>query len=422
MTKYNDFLFSSDDFLVASQPEIVPVDPAAPPVLSVSQLNEAVKFQLESTYPSIWVSGEISNLSRPASGHLYFSLKDSRAQVRCAFFKNYQKTSIKLQNGDQVKALAQVSLYPDRGDYQLIVKAMELDGLGVLQQRFEELKKKLHIEGLFETQHKKKIPVYPKKIGLITSESGAALQDMLHVFERRYPMVQLVLFPSLVQGAEAPSQLIKMLKWADQSSCDTLIIARGGGSLEDLWAFNDEALARTIFQLKTPIISGVGHEIDFTIADFVADVRAPTPSVAAEMAVPDQATLFKLFQHFEKRLMHSVNKQFTLSSHRLKHVMARLKHPKEKLYMQHQRLDILSLKLQEVIRLMMERKRYMFQSAVQKLGLLNPLKVLERGFAIAEQGHKVVTSIHLLDMNQPLCIKLKDGSVTTKIEKVVPIA
>jgi exodeoxyribonuclease VII large subunit len=258
--------------------------------ITVSQLNRQVKTLLEQGVGRLWVEGEISNMARPASGHLYFRLKDESAQISAAFFRNRQRgPTHTFKNGDHVLAYGQVSLYEARGDYQLIVEQIEAAGEGVLQRRYEALKKKLAAEGLFDEDRKQAIPPLPRRVGVITSPSGAAVRDVLSVLRRRFPFVPVVIYPAAVQGDAAPGELVAALQAAiRRDECDVLILTRGGGSLEDLWAFNDEKLARAIAECPLPVVSAVGHEVDFTIADFVADVRAPTPSGAAELVVPDR--------------------------------------------------------------------------------------------------------------------------------------
>jgi exodeoxyribonuclease VII large subunit len=259
------------------------------PAITVSQLNRRAKTLLEQGIAKLWVEGEISNLARPASGHIYFSLKDEKAQVRAAWFRQRQRgPALGFKNGDKVLAFGRVSLYEPRGDYQLIVEQLESAGEGVLKQRYEALKKKLLAEGLFDEDRKQPLPALPRRIGVITSPSGAAIRDIITVLGRRFPAVPVIVYPAAVQGDAAPGELIAALESAvRRDECDVLIIGRGGGSLEDLWAFNDEALARALSSCPTPVVSAVGHEVDFTIADFVADVRAPTPSGAAEIVVPN---------------------------------------------------------------------------------------------------------------------------------------
>ena len=258
--------------------------------ISVSELNRQVKTLLEEGLAKLWVEGEISNLARPASGHLYFSLKDETSQIRCAYFRQRQRgPTINLRNGDQVLAFGRVSIYEARGEYQIIVEQLEAAGEGELRRRFEALKKKLQAEGLFDEERKKSLPALPQRIGVVTSPSGAAIRDILTVLKRRFPSIPVLIYPTLVQGETAGALISDAIATAvARNECDVLIIARGGGSLEDLWSFNEELVARAIHECPIPIVSAVGHEVDFTIADFVADVRAPTPSGAAEIIVPDQ--------------------------------------------------------------------------------------------------------------------------------------
>ena len=268
-------------------------------IFTVTQLNYSVRHLLEIELGQVWLTGEISNFSQPVSGHWYLSLKDENAQVRCAMFKMKNlRVNFRPQNGMQVLVRASVSLYEPRGDYQLIIESMQMAGDGLLQQQFEELKMKLAAQGFFAQEHKKPIPKFVKQVGIITSPSGAALQDILHILNRRDPSLQIVIYPTLVQGKEATQDIIDTIKLANQrKECDVLIVGRGGGSLEDLWCFNEEAVAYAIYQSELPIISAVGHETDVTIADFVADLRAPTPSAAAELVSRDQQEMVRLLQH-----------------------------------------------------------------------------------------------------------------------------
>ena len=302
-------------------------------IYSVSRLNAEIRAVLEGSFPLLWVEGEISNLSTPRSGHSYFSLKDSHAQVRCALFRG-KRLLLRFQpnDGDQVLIRARISLYEARGDFQLIVEHMESAGAGALQRAFDELKAKLDKEGLFDTSRKKALPAYPRRIGIITSATGAAVRDILQVLQRRFPALPVLIYPVPVQGQNASREISHALKLADQrQDCDLLILARGGGSLEDLAAFNDENLARTIAALETPIISAVGHEIDFTIADFVADRRAPTPSAAAELATIDQQVLLDSLQQQRKRLLRSIRQQLHQEKTLLTHLVQKLGllHPTE---------------------------------------------------------------------------------------------
>ncbi|HUX72802.1 MAG TPA: exodeoxyribonuclease VII large subunit [Steroidobacteraceae bacterium] len=287
--------------------------PAARPertVYSVSRLNREARVLLERGFGSLWLEGEVSNFARPSSGHWYFSLKDAAAQVRCAMFRQRNLlAAFTPRDGQKVLVRARVGLYEPRGEYQLLVEHIEDAGVGALQRRFEELAAKLSAEGLFAAQRKRPLPRLPRRIGIITSPTGAAIRDILHVLARRFPAAAVLIYPVAVQGAQAAAEIAAALRLAGRrAECDLLILARGGGSLEDLWAFNDEALARAIVASPIPVISGIGHEIDFTIADFAADLRAPTPSAAAEIAVPDAEEWLKAFAGFESRLRQSMRR------------------------------------------------------------------------------------------------------------------
>ncbi|MGQ7956560.1 exodeoxyribonuclease VII large subunit [Pseudomonas sp. SP16.1] len=315
-------------------------------VLSVSQLNNRARLLLEDVFASIWVEGEISNLARPASGHIYFTLKDSQAQVRCALFRqNAARVRQALRDGLAVKVRGKVSLFEGRGDYQLILDAVEPAGDGALRLAFEALKEKLGAEGLFSTERKLALPAHPKRIGIVTSPTGAVIRDIISVFRRRAPQVQLTLIPTAVQGREATTQIVRALQLADARGFDALILARGGGSLEDLWCFNEEAVARAVAACVTPIVSAVGHETDVSIADFVADVRAPTPSAAAELLAPDSSELVQRLRNLQRRLVLHMQGRLARERLRLEGVSRRLRHPGERLRQQAQRLDDLDMRL-----------------------------------------------------------------------------
>lgn len=295
-------------------------------IFTVTQLNYSVRHLLEIELGQVWLTGEISNFSQPVSGHWYLTLKDENAQVRCAMFKMKNlRVNFRPQNGMQVLVRASVSLYEPRGDYQLIIESMQMAGDGLLQQQFEELKMKLAAQGLFAQEHKKPIPKFVKQVGIITSPSGAALQDILHILNRRDPSLQIVIYPTLVQGKEATQDIIDTIKLANQrKECDVLIVGRGGGSLEDLWCFNEEAVAYAIYQSELPIISAVGHETDVTIADFVADLRAPTPSAAAELVSRDQQEIMRLLQHHLNMVNLAFDRLWTGKLSRFHHLSLRL--------------------------------------------------------------------------------------------------
>lgn len=337
-------------------------------IYSVSRLNSEARAVLESSFPLLWVEGEISNLSTPRSGHLYFSLKDEHAQVRCALFRG-KRQLLRQQpaNGDQVLVRARISFYEPRGDFQLLIEHLEPAGAGSAQRQFEALKQKLQAEGLFDAARKSDLPQFPRHIGVITSPSGAAIRDVLKVLHRRAPHIRITIFPAQVQGVNAPEELIEALQLALQrADCDVLLLTRGGGSIEDLAAFNDEALARTITAAHIPIVSAIGHEIDFTIADFVADRRAPTPSAAAELISPDAKSLNEAIAGYTERVARALRRGLQLKQQRLTQLRDRLDRasPKHRIRQLQQRLDDLDNRCQRNLR---QRLR----SAEQQLGSLS---------------------------------------------------
>ncbi|WP_303900804.1 exodeoxyribonuclease VII large subunit [Thiohalomonas denitrificans] len=310
-------------------------------IFTVSRLNREVRSLLELSLPLIWLEGELSNLARPGSGHLYFSLKDEKAQVRCAMFRmRNMHLRFRPENGTHVLVRARVGLYEARGEYQLIIEHMEEAGDGALRRRFEELKARLAKEGLFDESAKRPLPVLPRQIGIITSPTGAAVRDILTVLRRRFPAIPIIVYPVPVQGIEAGREIAKMFaKAGARRECDVLIVARGGGSLEDLWAFNEEVVARAIRDSPIPVVSAVGHEIDFTIADFAADMRAPTPSAAAEVVSPDRIDWLERLSTRKAQLRRCMNSRLQQSSQRLHWLEKRLKHPGRRLTEIAQRLD-----------------------------------------------------------------------------------
>lgn len=321
-------------------------------IFSVSQLNRAVKQVLEENFGLVWIQGEISNLARPASGHIYFSLKDPNAQVRCAMFRAKNAlVNFAVDNGVEVIARARVGMYEARGEYQLIVEHLEAAGDGLLRMKFEELKKQLAAEGLFDEDHKFELPLYPRQIGIITSDSGAALQDILTTLRRRNPSVPVVIYPSMVQGETAKFELVKALEIANQrDECDVLILARGGGSLEDLWPFNEEIVVRAIYESEIPIICGVGHEIDFTLADFTADVRAPTPTAAAEMCVETLTDMLEQLRNFETSMTRFINYRLASFQQQLLVYQSRLQHPGKRIEQLFQQSDELASRLPQAMK------------------------------------------------------------------------
>ena len=412
--------------------------------VSVSQLNRRVKSLLDQGIGRIWVEGEISNLSRPASGHIYLTLKDDSAQVGAAWFRQRQRgPAHQLKNGDKVLAYGRVSLYEARGNYQLIIEQIEPAGEGVLKRRFDALKKKLLAEGLFDDDRKQSLPTLPSRIGVITSPSGAAIRDMLTVLERRFPAIPIIVYPAAVQGDAAPTELIGALQTAvARDECDVLIIGRGGGSLEDLWAFNDEQLARAISDCPLPIVSAVGHEVDVTIADFVADVRAPTPSGAAELVVPDQADWLQRIAALASRLarvgtraledraqqLDWLARRLTVSS-----PMASLERQAERLSRLRQQLLLAARSASDASRHRLERLHTRLMAAGRRkladvghrlalagraLDAVSPLATLDRGYAIvtSESSGRVLTQAGDVAAGDDIRARLADGELLATVK------
>lgn len=346
-------------------------------VLTVSQLNGRARVLLEDVFRNVWVEGEISNLARPASGHVYFTLKDSGAQVRCALFRqNAVRVRQALRDGLAVKVRGKVSLFEGRGDYQLILDTVEPAGDGALRLAFEALKEKLGAEGLFSAEHKIALPAHPQRIGIISSPTGAVIRDIISVFRRRAPQVELTLIPTAVQGREAINQIVRALQLADSRGFDALILARGGGSLEDLWCFNEEAVARAIAACVTPIVSAVGHETDVSISDFVADVRAPTPSAAAELLAPDSSDLQRRIDSLKRRLLLRIQSRLSHDRLRLDSLTRRLRHPGERLRQQAQRLDDLDMRLRRAFEQRLNQRRERLARLDTRLAAQHPGRTL----------------------------------------------
>lgn len=361
------------------------------------------------------VSGEISNFTHHSSGHMYFSLKDDKSKIKCIMFKGYnQKLDFKPENGMEVIVSGNISVYEREGQYQLYVKSMEVSGMGDLYIEYEKLKSKLEEEGFFDQAYKKDIPAYPRKIGIVTSATGAAIRDILNVLNRRYPIAKIYIYPSLVQGKEASDEIIKGLITLDNYNLDTIILARGGGSLEDLFCFNDEDLAKVIFALKTPIISGIGHEIDFTIADFVADLRAPTPSSAAELASPDirelKDNVNEIFQDIYSNILDNLyDEEKNLLSYKkdINHYS-----PQKMIYDSYQTLDYKWHKIIKNNRLDLEKARLDLLS--QRIDSVNPLTILNRGYSILLKENDIIYSKKDINEEDIYNLKLKDGEVNFK--------
>ncbi|MDF0752090.1 exodeoxyribonuclease VII large subunit [Marinobacter sp. 71-i] len=350
-----------------------------PRALSVSELNHQARHLLEASFMQVWVEGELSGFSRPSSGHWYFSLKDRKCQIRCAMFRGFnQRVKEVPKEGEQVRIRGKVTLYENRGDFQIIVEHIEPAGLGALQQAFEELKRKLQQEGLFDTARKKPLPTTPRHIGVITSPTGAAIHDILTVLARRCPAIPVTLYPTAVQGKAATADIVRAIDRATRHGvADVLVIGRGGGSLEDLWCFNEEAVARAIAACPLPTVSAVGHEVDVTIADFVADLRAPTPSAAAEKISPDQQDWLRQLRERELRLAGAASRALKRMETRLEHLSARLRDPRRELMEKAQRMDELDLRLGKAMKQRLERDKVRAGHLGQRLRMQSPAKRLE---------------------------------------------
>ena len=437
--------------------------------ISVSQLNRRARSLLEQGIAKLWVEGEISNIARPASGHVYFSLKDDSAQIRAAFFRQRQRgPTLNLKNGDLVLVFGRVSLYEARGDYQLIVEQIEPAGEGALKREFDRLKKKLAAEGLFDEARKQPLPALPARIGIVTSPSGAAVRDVLTVLKRRFPAVPAIVYPAAVQGEAAPGELIAALeRAADRDECDVLIVGRGGGSLEDLWAFNDEGLARAIADCPIPIVSAVGHEVDVTIADFVADLRAPTPTAAAELVVPDSTEWSERLTGLASRLARASQRSLETRGQSLDYLSRRLMtlSPESTLKRQHaalreqtarlitsirqtiyqrrhdvqtlrnallahspavrversiSRLDALLGRMSVAAHGAVGSRRHRLELAMRELHAVSPLATLERGYAIVldTDSGKALTDANESAVGRKVRAKLLKGSLLATVESV----
>ena len=458
-------MLSNKSALLSNQPSSLSGQPSA--TLTVSQLNRQVKQLLETQYPAIPVRGEISTLSRPASGHIYFTLKDANAQIRCAMFRSQlANNKYSPKQGDEVVVFGRLSLYEGRGDYQLIATAMQPIGDGALQTAFFQLKERLAAEGLFDEAHKKPLPADIQRVGIVTSATGAALHDILTVLERRFPALEVILYPTQVQGNEAAATLVQAIECANaRNEVDILIVGRGGGSLEDLWCFNTEPVVRAIYHSVLPIISAVGHEVDVSIADFVADIRAATPSQAAELVSPDQYELMQRLDQGEQRLLSAISRLIRNQGQLLVSLSKRLKNPAvtvqegfatlsglqvrlnraiaRPLLQHQQQLDGLQRRLGQVSpqltierdrRMLMqseqrlqraldgtlERKKGRFQQLIGKLNLLSPLATLERGYSITRDSEgTVIQQSHQVQVGGEIETLLKDGKIISIVERIL---
>jgi len=443
----------------------------SPSIYTVSRLNQTVRLLLEQEIGQVWISGEISNFTQPASGHWYFTLKDNTAQVRCAMFRNSnRRVTFRPQHGQQVLVRASITLYEPRGDYQIIVESMQPAGEGLLQQKYEQLKATLSAEGLFDQQYKQPLPSPAHCVGVITSKTGAALHDILHVLKRRDPSLPVIIYPTAVQGDDAPGQIVRAILLANaRQECDVLIVGRGGGSLEDLWSFNDERVARAIFASQIPVVSAVGHETDVTIADFVADLRAPTPSAAAEVVSRNQLELLRQMQNGQQRLEMAMDyflanrtRRFTQLHHRLQQqhpqlrlarqqtVLERLRqrmnlavdnqlkragqrqqrttqrlnqhNPQPRIYRAQTRIQQLEYRLAENLRARLSSTRERFGNAVTHLEAVSPLSTLARGYSVTTTTDgNVLKQAKQVNVGDVLTTRLSDGWVESEVKGVTPV-
>ncbi len=437
-------------------------------IFTVSRLNQSVRQLLEMEMGQIWLTAEISNFSQPSSGHWYFTLKDAQAQVRCAMFRNSnRRTTFRPQNGQQVLVKASITLYEPRGDYQLITESMQPAGDGLLQQQFDQLKQQLTSEGLFDQNHKQPLPEPARQVGVITSTSGAALHDILQVLQRRDPSLPVIVYPTAVQGADAPIQIIRAIQLANQrAECDVLIVGRGGGSQEDLWSFNDEHVARAIFNSRIPVVSAVGHETDVTITDFVADLRAPTPSAAAELVSRNQIELVRKIQGRKQRMEMAMdyylaqrNQQFTRLEHRLQqqhphlrlarqqtlllklqrrlaenvqnHIRRLSRHtercqqrlaqvqPQGQIHRYSQQVQQQEYRLRQALERQLNGYHQRFGIACSQLEAVSPLATLARGYSVTQTpAGMVLKTTQQVQAGDKLTTRLQDGWIESEITQI----
>ena len=396
--------------------------PPAPgnPLASVSDLNRRVRALVEGEIEPLWVGGELSNVKQPASGHWYFTLKDASAEVNCALFRGRaQYLDFKPENGQKVEAFGRVTLYEPRGSYQLVVELLRKGGLGALFEAFEKLKAKLDAEGLFEDARKRPLPVFPRAIGVVTSPAAAALRDVLTTLRRRAPMIPVVVYPTPVQGSGAGASIARAIATANaRAECDVLIVCRGGGSLEDLWALNVEAVARAIVASRIPVVSGVGHETDFSIADFAADARAPTPTAAAALASPDREALLATVDASRRRLSRAMRRHIEVAMQRLDLAARRLLTPAERLARHRDRVAELATRLAGGIARLLRERRARLAAAAAGLAHLDPTRVLARGYAIVRNAQgAVVRSSAQIETGESIEVRFAEGGADASVTR-----
>lgn len=393
-------------------------------VYSVGQVNRYVKNMFTQDYflQKIYVKGEVSNCKYHASGHVYFSLKDETGTLSCVMFAGQRRgLAFRMKNGDKVVVGGTVDVYERDGRYQLYAKEITLEGAGVLYERFLALKQELEDMGMFAKEYKQPIPKYIKRLGIVTAPTGAAIQDIRNISMRRNPYLQLILYPALVQGQGAAESIVKGIRMLDEAGVDVIIVGRGGGSIEDLWAFNEEIVARAIFECRTPVISAVGHETDFTIADFVADLRAPTPSAAAELAVDDYRSIVDAAGSYRERLCRSMYGKLELMQARLERYQVRMQYlsPEARLREKRQFLADMEDTLQAAMKQKFQQARYSFEVYLERLSGLSPLKKLKQGFSyVADETGKTVTSIAQVKTGDVLRISVTDGTIETMVSSI----
>ena len=389
-------------------------------IYTVSTITREIKEVLETSFPRLWVEGEVSNYKRHSSGHLYFTLKDENAQIRCAMWRfKADELRFRLEDGLKVLVEADLQVYEKSGSYQLIIQQLQPAGIGELQLAFEQLKKRLQEEGLFDTQYKKDIPIYPENIGVITSPTGAAIRDIVSVINRRFPATEILLYPVKVQGEGAANEIARAIAdFNDYGKVEVLILGRGGGSLEDLWAFNEEAVARAIFQSQIPLISAVGHEVDYSIADFVADRRAPTPSAAAEMVVPDRLELLGVLAYYQEK--YRSHFQQKIEGFRVKIEAFRksyaFRRPEDLLYQKVQRLDEIWRTIQTSIQFSIEKQSQRLETGRLQLRALNPVGVLRRGYSICYKDGEIIKNVKQVNTLDMVQVKLHKGQFISQVQ------
>ncbi len=389
-------------------------------IYTVTELTREIKQLLETSFPRLWVEGEISNFKRHSSGHLYFTLKDENSQISCAMWRfRADNLLFKMEDGMKVLVQGDVQVYERGGSYQLIVSQIQPAGIGALQLAFEQLKKKLHAEGLFDEAHKKPIPLYPECIGVVTSPTGAAIRDIVSVLSRRFPGIKIILSPVRVQGETAASEIARAIEdFNEFDQVDVLIVGRGGGSLEDLWAFNEEIVARAIYNSKIPVISAVGHEIDYSISDFVADRRAPTPSAAAEMAVRDRQELLGVVAYYRERFSTQLLQKLGNYRERIENLQRSyaFRRPEDIIFQKIQRVDELTKNIQIALQHNLEIKKQRLLNSENQLKALSPTAVLKRGYSICFKDGEVIKDVRQLSVLDMVQVRLGRGQFISQVQ------